>query len=179
MRRVFSTIRPTLAERFWAKVDKNGPIHPTLGTCCWLWIGGTNERGYGRTRDAEQIMRPAHHVALMLEGVVIASEMLVIHRCDVPPCVRPAHLRIGTQSDNILDMYEKGRSRNSYLDRRIRPRGENSPTAKLTAVAVAEIRLASHSIPVTARRFGISQSQVWRIRNGLSWAGVDTDHVTA
>ena len=41
----------TVQDRFWAKVDKDGPLPDPdtgIGTCCWLWLGSKgNERGYG------------------------------------------------------------------------------------------------------------------------------------
>ena len=38
-------------ERFWTKVDKNGPVHPALGTPCWLWTGSKKRKdGHGMLR---------------------------------------------------------------------------------------------------------------------------------
>ena len=68
---------------------------------CWLWIGTRVIKGYGmvprRGRGREQL---AHRVALLARGIDIPPKMMVLHRCDVPACVRPDHLYIGTNRDN-------------------------------------------------------------------------------
>jgi hypothetical protein len=92
--------RRSLGERFWSRVDKSGE--------CWLWTGSRNAAGYGRTSVNDKTTA-AHRVSLLLAGVDIAGK-IVRHICDNPPCVNPAHLRIGTQSENIVDMYQKGRA---------------------------------------------------------------------
>lgn len=38
----------TLAERFWEKVNQDGPVHPVLGTRCWLWTATRDAWGYGQ-----------------------------------------------------------------------------------------------------------------------------------
>src|SRR5581483_3046477 len=93
-----------LAERFWAKVLK------TDG--CWLWQGApAGKGGYGQLRinGNEPKREQAHRISLRLAGIEIPVGMVVCHRCDNPPCVRPDHLFIGTYSDNMRDCYRKGR----------------------------------------------------------------------
>lgn len=90
-----------LADRFWAKVDISGD--------CWLWSGAIYaESGYGRLSFQRKALG-AHRVAWQLVNGPIPDGMLVCHRCDNPPCVRADHLFLGTQSDNIADMWAKGR----------------------------------------------------------------------
>ena len=106
--------------KFWSKVDKNGlvPEHvPDLGPC-WVWTGllwetdGGRCLAYGRfVWDGQQ--RGTHRLAWAFTHGPIPKGMQVLHRCDVPRCVRPAHLRLGTQSDNMQDCYAKGRGRYS------------------------------------------------------------------
>lgn len=87
-----------LSERFWPKVEK------TDG--CWLWTANTRPNGYGLFGSVG-----AHRVAYELCVGPIPSGMYVCHRCDNPACVRPDHLFVGTQLDNMRDMVTKGRGR--------------------------------------------------------------------
>jgi len=95
------------ADRLWEKVDKNGPIHPVLGTACWLWMAGRNKLGYGLFDCGS-----AHRIAWILtNGPPPPDTPFVLHRCDNPPCCNPDHHFLGTQADNIRDMVAKGRAR--------------------------------------------------------------------
>jgi hypothetical protein len=91
----------------------------------------------------------------------IPEGLCVCHHCDNPPCVNPEHLFLGTQADNMRDMITKGR--------RARQTGENAPGRKLTAEQVEEIRKAIGTTRAIASRFGISQSQVSKIRRREQW----------
>jgi hypothetical protein len=91
----------TLANRFWSRVDSSGE--------CWLWLGERQSKGYGyiTTRARKMLV---HRLSWELANVQeVPREMLVCHRCDVPSCVRPEHLFIGTARDNSADMTYKGR----------------------------------------------------------------------
>jgi predicted XRE-type DNA-binding protein len=98
--------------RFWAKVEKNGPIfRPELGPC-WLWLGTIIRGGYGMVRDPENHkMVPAHRAAFEIEKGKLAKEFDCCHKCDNPPCVRPSHLFAGTEFDNLRDAVTKERAR--------------------------------------------------------------------
>lgn len=72
---------------------------------CWIWTGPTNNHGYGRFGGS----RYAHRVSYQLAHGPIPPGMVVLHRCDNPPCVNPDHLSLGTQRDNVRDMVTKGR----------------------------------------------------------------------
>jgi len=104
-----------LAARFWAKVNKNGPIpehKPELGPC-WVWTAATDPRGYGRFGVGSHGLNRvyfAHRVSLALAGQMPPDELQGCHHCDNPPCVRPDHLFIGTLLDNMADMAAKGRN---------------------------------------------------------------------
>ena len=100
----------TLEERFWSKVDKNGPVpllYPELGQC-WEWTGGKQKDGHGRFRIADKL-EGAHVVAWELENGKVPEGKHIRHKCDNPPCVRPTHLEPGTVSQNIKDQYRRGR----------------------------------------------------------------------
>lgn len=93
-----------LADRFWAKVVKT--------ETCWLWTASKDHHGYGQINATDQNgkKRPikAHQVAWFLHHGQW-SQMNVLHRCDVPSCVRIDHLFEGTKADNTADMMRKHR----------------------------------------------------------------------
>lgn len=103
----------TLAARFWEKVDR--------AEGCWLWTGAKSS-GYGKIqrgqRGAGYVW--AHRVAWELTVGPIPDGLQVLHACDNPPCVNPAHLFLGTRSDNMRDAASKGRLRTQKLDKRNR-----------------------------------------------------------
>jgi hypothetical protein len=86
----------TLVERFWVRVNKDGPVppkHPELGPC-WLWTGRTSDKGYGSLYvDGEWVW--AHYIAYELSmDEAIPEGVRVGHLCEVKGCVNPAHLEI-------------------------------------------------------------------------------------
>lgn len=101
--------RGTPEERFWRKVDKNGPIpehFPELGPC-WVWTAATTPHGYGQFWNGERLV--VAHRWLWTQRIG-EPDALLCHRCDNPPCVNLAHLFEGSQTDNMRDMARKGRT---------------------------------------------------------------------
>lgn len=96
------------AQVFWKRVDKDGPVHSTLKTKCWLWTGGKFRRGYGAFWFSSKLGK-AHRYSYILKYGPIDSKILVLHKCDNPSCVRPSHLFLGTNKDNMVDMVRKDR----------------------------------------------------------------------
>lgn len=134
---------------------------------CWVWSGAVEFSGYGRshTRFGECL---AHRRSYELHFGTIPDGMLVCHRCDVPRCIRPSHLFLGTVSDNIKDMWSKGRGR------LVRTSGEDHPQSRLTAKQALEIRtrrLQGESLALLAKEFGVSQSTISLIGRGKIWRG--------
>lgn len=95
--------RVTTPEVFWAKVDKSGD--------CWTWNGRTDGKGYGRIGYRRQPNVGAHRVSWAMTHGGDIPAMWVLHRCDNPPCVNPAHLFLGDATDNNRDRHSKGRTR--------------------------------------------------------------------
>jgi hypothetical protein len=100
---------------FWSRVDKMGPIHPRLGTRCWLWTGakccgyGMAISVYHSTSKGTGIK--AHRMSMTLHlGRKLKKGELVLHKCDNKPCVNPEHLYIGTDLDNARDRDTRGRA---------------------------------------------------------------------
>lgn len=81
-------------------------------TGCWNWTGYKDRKGYGRATLGGRSGRStgAHRLALIAIGKSLADADLVLHHCDNPACINPAHLFVGTQADNMRDMHAKGRA---------------------------------------------------------------------
>ncbi len=77
---------------------------------CWLWQGALFASGYGKASRGFKKLR-AHRVAYALYVGAIPPGIHVLHKCDNPPCVNPAHLFLGTHLDNMRDMEAKGRAK--------------------------------------------------------------------
>lgn len=169
------------AERIAHYTDRSGGPD-----ACWLWTGYRSRFGYGKLgmRGADgsrQVCVRAHRVAYELAHGPIPEGLCVLHRCDTPACVNPAHLALGTQADNMRDMIAKGRgnSRPPSTPGRPRPdqlaRGSRVAGAKLSDEAVREIRARAHEGVLhreIAALHGVSRSSVGRIVARESWAHV-------
>lgn len=146
--------RPVL-ERFWLHVRKSDQ--------CWEWTASLVD-GYGLIRDGRSKVY-VHRYSYQLHCGAIPDGVHVLHTCDNRRCVRPDHLFLGTQTDNMRDMVSKGRNANVC--------GEANPNAKLTDADVADIRLmraAKCSRAEVAAKHGISEGMVTLITSGKAWS---------
>lgn len=88
---------------------------------CWIWRGApSGKMGYGHISvgpRSDKMAIGAHRFSWLLHRGAIPSGLSVLHKCDVPLCVNPAHLFVGTQGDNVRDMARKGRNRNQNTGR--------------------------------------------------------------
>ena len=148
----------TVAERLWAKTQPQGD--------CLVWIGARS-RGYGHI-SVQTKMRLVHRVAYELAYGAIPDGLDVLHTCDNPSCVNPDHLRVGTHTDNMRDMQNKGRNR--------QPSGEQSAQSKLTAAQVRAIReryaAGGVSLREVARDYGVHLSLISLIVRREIWRHV-------
>lgn len=165
-----------VADRFWPKVNKDGPtIRPELGPC-WVWTA-TAHNGYGYLGVGGRAGRPtqAHRVSWTLHYGPIPEGLWVLHRCDNPPCVNPAHLFLGTVGDNNRDMYAKGRAGTQTRPHAM-VRGAAHHRSKLTDTQIQEIRAAYAAGGVRqkdlAAQYGVYQSTIGRIIRRNNWTHV-------
>jgi hypothetical protein len=124
-------------------------------TPCHIWRGAKSLGGYGGGRVINGRRVEAHRLAWIDTHGPIPDGMCVLHHCDVPPCVNPDHLFLGTHADNAADKVAKGR--------------HGWPT-KLSPADVEAIR-AARGTPQQelAERFGVARSTISRIQTGTQW----------
>jgi hypothetical protein len=156
----------TLEERFWSKVRKTDQ--------CWLWTAGKHVFGYGRIRvlhDGKWSMVEAHRVAWEIANGRVPEGLWVLHSCDTPACVRPDHLFLGSQTDNMRDAVMKGR--HSLGSPGVsRNRGTANPSARLSYEKAREIRArfeTGESSDQLAVDFKVSAGHIRSILAGLKW----------
>ncbi len=136
---------------------------------CWIWTGAKRTSNSGprgvvcvarwnkKSKSEEARRYIAHRASWVLHVGPIPTGMNVLHSCDVTLCVRPSHLFIGTQKDNMRDCAKKGRIRN-------RPR-----KPFLTSNAVCQIRqryATGERASAIALDFDIHRTTVIKIGKG-------------
>ena len=136
---------PPLRQRFYSRIeyDTNGG--------CWLWAGATGRNGYGGIGTGGRTYRGAHCVSYEMHKGPIPPGLHVLHRCDVPSCVNPDHLFLGTRAANMADMAMKGRRRPRGPYKRVRPDQASKIRTMIDSGA---------SVRVVAREFGVSPGTV-------------------
>ena len=129
------------------------------GRDCWPSRRSVNSQGYSRIKiRGKSIGSHRAMFQLFFPGV---DAPVVRHMCNRPNCINPAHLRPGTQLDNVMDRVMSGRSGNL--------KGEANGRSKLDASSVLKIQMSSESGSVLAVRFGISKAMACRIKRGDAW----------
>ena len=154
--------KSTILERFernFEKLDKNS---------CWLWKKALNGSGYGSTRIRSfSKSSMAHRISYELYIGEIPKGLYVCHSCDIPSCVNPNHLFLGTQSDNNKDMKSKNRGNYDI--------GSQCHNAKLNEEKVLSI-LEDLKNGISCKKLGlkhrISYVQISMIKSGKAWKHV-------
>lgn len=147
-----------------------GSAKARLGECvridnrtnCHIWLGSKSRDGYGVFTFRKE--RRAHRAAWVIKNGPIPKGLFVLHHCDVPLCVNPKHLWIGTQQDNMNDMMRKGRENPC--------RGRENAGAKLTHAAVRAIRKSGAPHKDLAEKYKVSTSTISRVQLGNGWVHV-------
>lgn len=166
----------SLVQRFWNKVNKQGPyphkkaceLYPEIkGTRCWMWTAA-GSKGYGQFRYKGRTIS-AHRISWVLQFGKIPKGKHVLHKCDNKACMR--HLFTGTNKDNMDDRDLKGRNLKglalSIAVKKNRPyfKGECHPRTKLTNNDVLRIRklAKSQSAKDLATLFQVNRGSVYNI----------------
>ena len=154
----------TYRELFENKIDKSG--------YCWLWMASRTEKLYGVFAIRGKTYK-AHRISYMLNVGEIPVGMCVLHRCDVPSCVNPDHLWIGTKADNNKDMDDKLRRVKPGTYSRKYKYGEKHHNAKLTCSIVLQLRqeyaegLTSYAS--LAKKYGFGVVTIYKAVKGITW----------
>ena len=155
----------SIINRFWAKVDKNGITMSHMDTPCWNWTACKTDKGYGLFwLDGRSVK--AHRMSWIITNGTIPQHdsshgWCVIHNCDNPSCVRPNHIRLGTNQDNMDDKMERGRNADTA--------GEKHWRSQLTNVEVIRIRQSPLPRKVLASHYSVNCATITKIINRQSW----------
>lgn len=143
----------TIAER----LDFYSMPEPNSG--CRLWVGGMmHDFGYGQLKVGGKTAN-AHVLQWECCFGPIPRGLYVCHRCDVPPCVEPSHLFLGTLADNLADM--RAKKRHAW--------GDRHPQAKLTAAVIPLIRADPRRHQEIASEYGVTKGLISQVKRGLIW----------
>ena len=135
--------------KFWKQVDKTSNSNG-----CWEWTAGYHPFGYGRFYG-----KLTHRISYELHYGNLNKGQCVLHQCDNPKCVNPAHLKVGTRSDNAKERTERNRL----------PVGSSVRNSILTEQQVLEIRASSKSVKYLSALYGVSESNIYAIRSRTNW----------
>lgn len=156
------TTRPLsyYAPNFWAKVNRT--------ETCWLWAATTYGNGYGWFWAGRAVK--AHRYSYELANGLITNSLFVLHKCDTPLCVNPAHLYLGTQQENMWDRDAKKRGNPCH--------GEKHWNRKFSLQRVQEIRRMWESgewktQKELAKHLGIPAPTLNRAINKPTWEELD------
>ena len=152
---MYNYVKGSVNDRFWAKVQKT--------TNCWIWLASKDIKGYGWFGINSKNVVKAHRFSYELHKGKIPKGIFVCHSCDNPHCVRPNHLWLGTNDDNVQDMVKK--MRHTF--------GERNAMAKLTEKNVMKIKKLLHTGEYTGRQiaklFNVSGVIISQIKHGTRW----------
>lgn len=154
--------RAPIADRLAGRSEQVG--------ACLIYTYGTSTRAGHVQVFYDGRRHFVHRVAYRLAYGPFPDGFSVLHSCDTPRCIEPAHLRLGTIADNNADMVRRGRL--------VVPRGSKSGMAVLTEAKAEQILLGlahGETLKALGERFEVHLSTIWLIKAGRTWAHVRPD----
>lgn len=145
--------KKTVRDIFWYKKLFWQKVHKGNKNNCWIWTGCVNNKGYGvfRLSPTYQVSKHiyAHRFSFQATTDIDPFGKEVLHSCDNPPCVNPAHLSLGTHKENMQDMAKKQRAWNR----------------KFLPEEVLDIRGSELTSKEIAYALSVAESTIIRIKN--------------
>ena len=144
-----------MPERFWNYTKKDGD--------CLAWTGCIRKDGYGAFQLNSK-SHLAHRIAYQLSSGEDHIALCVLHKCDNRKCVKPSHLFLGSQKDNIADMVSKQRQKGAV--------GEKHPNSKLNDMDILAIRNSSKGSAILAADYDVARCTIHRIKSRKAWSHI-------
>ena len=134
---------------------------------CVLWQGAVKGGGYGSLWEEGRWWSSHRWIYTQVHGELKPGEV-VRHTCDQKLCINPDHLVVGTQQDNVDDMWRRGRGKSGTQH-------SNSPLSEDDVRTIRSLYAAGGIFQKElAARYGISQSAVSLLVNGKHYKGIST-----
>lgn len=134
------------------------------GPRCWIFGKAYDQDGYGVFTPKHGTTDKAHRWFWKQKKGPIPKGLMVLHKCDNPPCIRIAHLFLGTALDNSKDCFKKGRK--PIL------RGEEVGNSKLKAsqvIAMRHLRNSGWTQQRIADLYKTCRANVSLLTRGINW----------
>lgn len=148
------------AYKIW---DVSGPVTKRflkfflIGDSCWEWIGSLNKQGYGRFSVFKNRVVSAHRIAYQIfKGKKDLDFLDVLHKCDNPKCVNPAHLYLGEDKANTDD-------------RMIRERHNFKLNPEIAREIIEKYKTGLYTQKQLSSEYHVNQSQISRITTKQRW----------
>lgn len=168
----------TVCRKCRSRKEKTGSFHLNVVTdeerflsntkktdSCWLWLGATNSKGYGRVGMKGKVVG-AHRYSYEIHKESIPDGLHVLHACDVRHCVNPSHLFLGTNKENVNDRVRKNRGANTLGF------GEGHKNSKLSDKDASDIRLMlsrGYTGYQLAKKYSVNCQNIYNIRDRKIW----------
>jgi len=148
-------------------------VYTEPNTGCWLWAGPIGPKGYGSTYYQGK-RQGAHRASFLFhKGLKDTNQLHVLHKCDVPLCINPEHLYLGTQEQNVRDRDSRGR--NGYVVDPLTGYSKGG-RGKLHISEARSIKADTRSWSQIAAHYGVSRTTVQQIKNGSIWKILSTEN---